>query len=128
MGLIHHSGTYSQDILVPDGTIITVSGASQQLGGYSMAREAVIQVNVSAVSGTTPSLTVNLQDSVDDGANWNTVASTSAISATGLTVLRVPITTPFASNLRISYSVSGTTPSFTLGIRGYFATAGNAGR
>lgn len=127
MGLIHHSGTYSQDVLVPDGTVITASGNSQTLGAYHAARQAIIQINVTALGGTTPSITVNLQDSIDDGTNWNNVVSTSAITATGLTVLRVPITTPFSGLLRLNYAVTGAAPSITLGVRGYFATAANYG-
>jgi hypothetical protein len=86
------------------------------------------QVNVTAVSGTSPSLTVFLEDCVDGANNANSVAASAAIS----TVSRVILTSgprgdayptnfawPFnASRARIRWAISGTTPSFTFDVKG----------
>ena len=82
-------------------------------GDYGRARSIVAQVNVTAISGTGPSLTVAIDDSVDGGANFSQVVVTAAISAVGLTRLTIPITTPFGNKLRVRGVLGGTTPSAT---------------
>lgn len=72
-----------------------------------------VQLDVTAASGTSPSLTVLLEDSLD-GTNWNTIGTFAAKTAAGREVINV--TTPFAETVRASWTVTGTTPSFTFSI------------
>lgn len=85
-------------------------------GGFSQggpANNALVYVNVSAVSGTTPTMTVKLQDSVD-GTNWFDVTggATASITATGPQLVRIA-STPIAPFVRLVWTLGGTTPSFT---------------
>lgn len=92
------------------GTV--TSSATQQAADYGRARSVVAQINVTAVGGT-PSLVVNLDDSVDGGANWRSVVASAAITATGVYYVTIPSTTPFGNRLRPRGVLSGTTPSAT---------------
>lgn len=87
----------------------------------------IFAFNVTAVSGTTPSMTVKLQWSPDGGTTWIDIpsASLAAITASGSFQLRVaPNITPVANldiahplprTWRAVYTITGTTPSFTIG-------------
>lgn len=74
----------------------------------------VVEVNVSARSGTTPTLDVNIQDSLDGGTTWNTVGSLTQLTAVAVGVKRLNLRdTPTGPLLRLNYVIGGTTPSFT---------------
>jgi len=88
-------------------------------------------VNVTAVSGTTPTLTVRLQWSPDGGTTWvdldTTNAQTASITGVTTAVLRVYpglATTANASlnsvlprTWRLAWTIGGTTPSFTFAVQ-----------
>jgi hypothetical protein len=95
----------------------TASGSSASTGGWGAAKTIRAQLNVSAASGTTPNLIVTIEDTLDGGANWNTIGSFAAKTAAGLEVIN--ITQPFGENVRVSWAVSGTTPSFTFSVSAY---------
>jgi len=73
--------------------------------------EMVIYLNVTAASGTSPTLDVVYQTSNDGGATWFT--HTSLTQATGTTTERKVVTAPIGIDSRILYTIGGTTPSFT---------------
>lgn len=75
---------------------------------------SIAYLNVSAVSGTSPTMTVTLQDS-PDGVNWYNIPSGafSAVTAVGTSRLALPAGTAVGPNFRASVTVGGTTPSFT---------------
>lgn len=101
---------------IPSNTI-TASGNSGNINARNNAQNLRVQLNVTAVSGTTPSLTVTLQDSVDGGANWNNLSPAfTPVTAVGRQVINIPA--PYGYLLRANYAVSGTTPSFTFQIDG----------
>ncbi len=75
-----------------------------------------MQLNVTAASGTTPTLDVVVEDSLD-GANWNTVGTFTQLTTTGRQVINV--TTPFADQIRVRWTIAGTTPSFTFAVDVY---------
>ena len=86
----------------------TVTGTAVK--GLSAARLLVMQLNVTAASGTLPTLDVVVQDTVD-GTNWNTIATFA--QATGVTREVIRLTTAFTDQLRVVGTIAGTTPSFT---------------
>lgn len=89
--------------------VITVSGNSGTLdaGNYgSLAMSAVI----SAVSGTTPTLQIDIETSID-GVNWSTRQSTRRFTATGSQNIQGNRLT--SRYYRYAWIVTGTTPSFT---------------
>lgn len=84
--------------------------------------EAVLFVDVTAVSGTTPSMTVNVETSWD-GTNWWQHTALTPITAAG----KARQTLQFlGSYLRLNNTISGTTPSFTFSAVMHFKRPGGA--
>ncbi len=106
------SDLYSLETLVASAAR-TVAGSSGTWEGFGRVSTLRIQLNVTAASGTTPSLTVTVEDSLD-GTNWNALDTFPAKTAVSREVRN--ITTPFADMLRISWTISGTTPSLTFDV------------
>ncbi len=78
-------------------------------------------VNVTALSGTSPTLTVSVQIRDPLSGVWATVKSTSAISATGTTLLTIAesyTNESLGDQFRVSWVISGTSPSVTFSIGG----------
>lgn len=100
-----------------EGSTVTVSGngtsaplITVQAGRFDPAVLSV-QLNVTAVTGTTPSLTVEVQWS-SDGVSWASAETPdvfTAITAAKSVVKQFPAKGQYA---RLKYTVSGTTPSF----------------
>lgn len=115
-------GSYatSKDVIQPSGAQ-TTSGASGALWTGGCITGIVIEVRVTAASGTTPTLDLFLEDTFD-GTNWNQVVAVNAspITTTGATVKRINLRdTPVTDNLRVSWTVGGTTPSFTFTVNAF---------
>jgi hypothetical protein len=117
-------GFLNETAFVPSAAYTTSSNTITpvDLGAYT---SGIIVVNVTAVSGTSPSLTVNFRTCASSPgqqtapANANCVIHTagSAITATGLQIIKVD---HFARWNTLDFSISGTTPSFTFTATGYF--------
>lgn len=95
----------------------TTSGQTSSLTGYGYAKTLRAQLAVTAASGTTPTLNVVIEDTVDGGTNWNQVAAFTQATATGVQVQN--ITTPFSDTIRVRWTIAGTTPSFTFSVLAY---------
>lgn len=97
----------------------TATGVSSNLAGYGATKTLRAQLNVTATSGTSPTLNVIIEDSLDGGATWNTVGTFAQKTTAGREVIN--ITNPFSPLLRISWTIGGTTPSFTFAVDWYAA-------
>ena len=86
----------------------------------------VVALNVTAASGTSPTLVAKLQFSPDGGTTWidyDAKATTASITATGTYILKFfpgctevvnsAIGLPVPRTFRMYYTIGGTTPSFT---------------
>ena len=73
-----------------------------------------VNIPVTAVTGTSPTLDVNVQESDDSGTNWFTVYSFPRITATGF--YRSPKLAFNGNRVRYVQTVGGTSPSFTRAI------------
>lgn len=71
--------------------------------------DAAVFLDITAVSGTSPSLTVTVQYS-PDGTRWFTHTAFSAKTATGMDSLRL---SNLGKYMRLDCAISGTSPSFT---------------
>lgn len=91
----------------------TASGNSATLADYGPAQTLRAQLNVTAASGTVPTLDVLIEDTLD-GTNWNTIGTFAQKTAAGREVIN--ISTPFADRLRVRWTIGGTTPSFTFAV------------
>ncbi len=94
----------------------TASGDSGPRTGFEVATQLRAQLDVTAAAGSSPTLNVVLEDTLD-GTNWNPVATFTQRVAAGREVLNV--TTPFTDRLRARWTVGGTTPSFTFSVLVY---------
>lgn len=72
--------------------------------------ELLIYIDATAVAGTSPSLTMTYQSSPDNVTFWDNTAG-AAITAAGKQLIKIPSTT--GKYGRLSYAISGTSPSFT---------------
>jgi hypothetical protein len=97
------------EALVPSAAR-TTSGNSGVIEGYGPATALRLQLNVTAASGTTPTLNVIVEDTFD-GTTFNTVGTFAQKTAVSREVIN--ITTPFTDRLRVTWTIAGTTPSFT---------------
>lgn len=91
----------------------TTTGSTPLVYGYGPAKTLRVQLEVTAASGTSPSLTVLVEDSLDD-ATFNTIGTFAAKTGPGREVIN--ITLPFSDRIRVSWTISGTTPSFTFSV------------
>lgn len=109
--------TRGQDVTVLASGTVTATGnsAGADVGGAGTLRA---QVQVSAASGTSPSLTVTIQTSHDNGATdpWRTAgAAYGALTAAGNSPYQAMVVDRY---VRVAYTVAGTTPSITFSVVG----------
>ena len=102
-------------ILVPSAARTASGDAPAQVADSEMR----VQLNVTAVSGTTPTLNVVIEDTLD-GVNWNTVGTFAQRTAAGREVIN--LTAPSAAQKRVRWTIGGTTPSFTFDVIAVWAT------
>ncbi len=85
-------------------------------------------INVTAVTGTTPSMTITIEGKDEDGA-YTTLATLTAITAAGKFVLGIGDGTANLVELppviRFTFTITGTTPSFTFTVSAYSGRVGS---
>jgi hypothetical protein len=99
-------------IPVQAATPVTASGNSNAFVLPSASGNLEVLVAVSAISGTSPSLTPKLQVSMD-GANWFDAATGSAMTTVSNQRLACQTLCGYG---RVVFTVSGTTPSLTTAV------------
>ena len=115
MARADYQGSGSTETLVASAAR-TASGNSAALGGFGFTKTIRAQLDVTAASGTTPTLDVVLEDTID-GTNFYTIGTFIQKVATGREVIN--ITAPFSDTVRVRWTVTGTTPSFTFAVAVY---------
>ena len=99
--------------------VLTASGqtaaiSAQSLDALALAEDAQVSIEVTAtaVGGTTPSAQFSVLWS-DDGTHWASESDNigAALTAAGSVLGTFPVRGAF---LALAYSISGTTPSFTV--------------
>ena len=104
----------------------TTSGNSQPIA-IEDAKEFAVFLEVTAVSGTTPTLDVKLQVYDEINEQWHdlaTLALGDAVGATPANFAQVTATgrqaryrdKPMGALLRVDYTIGGTSPSFTFSV------------
>lgn len=89
---------------------LTASGTTAALETAGLAALSCT-ISVTAVSGTGPVMIVYVQSS-DDGTNWTDLTETFKITAAS--IQRFPAVRILGRYYRLGYTISGTTPSFTV--------------
>lgn len=100
--------------IVAAGTVITANG---NVGPFDVSNctEGEVVIDITAVSGTTPTINFFFEQLDFQSGKYVLVASAGTIAQqTGVATIGVPVTN-FGENVRLRYVVGGTTPSFTLG-------------
>ncbi len=88
------------------------SGPAVAVGASNTVRA---QLNVTAATGTTPSMTVTIETSADGSTGWTSVGAFSAVT-TATTARKVA--SALDRFIRVSWAITGTTPSFTFNVSG----------
>ena len=134
--------------IVAAGTVITATGNSTAFA-LKLADAYTFVVNVTAASGTSPTLDIVYQTSVDGGTTYvNIPWRHTQITAAGVTFLTVrlglgigevgaegavastggTLVKPFVPDtnfMRLAYTVGATTPSFTFSVTAFFLPKGS---
>lgn len=119
-GIIKTSATIQPDGGAWGGVLLhpliaeTATGNSATVdNAISTANGAVANLHITGTSGTTPSLTVVVQHSADN-TTWVNLISFNAATAAGAQNLAV--TGTVNRYVRVQFTISGTTPSFTFAL------------
>lgn len=96
------------------------SGASVPIGILTRSTNLSILVNCTAVSGTTPSLTLSVEWS-HDGTTFAPAETADAFTAMTTTGSKVKTFTIKGDYYRVVWTITGTTPSFTFGLTSYIS-------
>jgi hypothetical protein len=113
-----HASTV-QEVVVPSAAR-TTTGNGSTVSGWARGTDAQSRLTITAASGTTPSLTVVVQDS-PDGSTWTTRDTYPAQTTTATVTRALPA--GLNTYQRVSWTISGTTPSFTFSVQFASSTA-----
>lgn len=91
----------------------TVTGTADIGATPSEYTEAVVYIDVTAVTGTTPTMTTTYQSS-PDGVTYFDHTAGAAITVAGRQ--RIPVPNTIGRFGRLSFAIGGTTPSFTFSV------------
>lgn len=119
MGYEMKNGRYARtrSVTVVTAAVTTATGAVansvQELGDQNTAR---LTLNATAVSGTTPSVTVTVETSADGSTGWTSVGAFAAVTAVSS---QRKVFTGLDRFIRLNATaVTGTTPSVTYTVSG----------
>jgi hypothetical protein len=101
-----------QQVIVPSAAR-TTTGTGSAVTGWARNGH-VAKLDVTAASGTTPQLTVTIQDS-PDGSTWTTRDTFGVKTTVSNEVRGVP--GGLAPFVRAQWTIAGTTPSFTFSVQ-----------
>jgi hypothetical protein len=105
-----------QQLTLEASSAKTSSGSSSTASNVGDRKEALVFLNVTAFSGTSPTLDVSLEASDDGGSTWYDIPNSSFTqrTATGKQALQLTV---FGDTIRPKWTVGGTTPSFTFAVK-----------
>lgn len=105
------NGITRQVVTVKASAATTTTG---QTAGFPTGYQNTLDifVDITAVSGTTPSMTVNVEWS-NDNATWFAADTADSFTAATAAQKRVKEFAVKGNYARLNYTISGTTPSFT---------------
>jgi phage gp36-like protein len=93
----------------------TASGQATGVDAGALRKMARLRLEVSAVSGATPSLTVSVETGPSSSGPWRSLGSFTAATAAGVQDKSFGELDRY---VRASWTISGTTPSFTFSVSG----------
>lgn len=115
------SSGHANKTLIPSAPV-SASGNSTVFDNHNYAG-ANIGINVTAVSGTTPSMTAFVEGLDEASGVWYPVLQSAPITSTGFTLLSIyhgiavvanqSASAVLPATFRVRWAITGTTPSFT---------------
>lgn len=108
-------------IVVQVSSAQTASGSSSALTTVGPYQNALVTLNCTASSGSSPTLNVKVQISDDGGTTWYDLSGSSFTQLTGTGSQAIQITN-FGDTIRAVWTITGSTPSFTFAVKGVFKT------
>lgn len=114
--LDRHGNYYPGDEARPDAAVTSAARTATGNGAsFNTAQADSFEgfLTVSAASGTTPTLDVRLETSVDAGASWTTVGAFAQATAA---TTKNRVFGPLGDTCRWAWTIAGTTPSFTFAV------------
>lgn len=100
----------------------TVTGNSGSQTLLDEGELLAVLLDVTAVSGTTPSMTVSVEWSQDGGTTFAQSDPADALTAITAAAQKVKSFVIKAPHYRLVWTITGTTPSFTFSARSYVTT------
>lgn len=102
----------------------TATGSGSAVCGFGRYAKFSFELVVSAASGTTPTLDVTVQHSIDGGANWFTLVAFAQKTAAGSELkteseVEAATAEAYGDCFRVIWTIGGTTPSFTFSVAVY---------
>jgi hypothetical protein len=94
---------------IASAAITTTATLAAVTPGFGISYQ--VNIPVTAVTGTNPTMDVRIEESDDGGTNWFTVYDFPRITATG--IYRSPFLPTTGNRVRYVQTLGGTTPSFT---------------
>jgi hypothetical protein len=111
--------SYGSPVTVEASSAKTVTGNGSSVLVPEAGAKVAVAVNVSAASGTTPTLDLKVQWSHDGGTSWMDAETADTFTQITAAKTVVKVFDRKAPNLRLVWTVGGTTPSFTFGATAY---------
>lgn len=108
---------YGENISVRASSAATASGQSAAVRCANVEQVSLL-VDVTAVTGTSPSMTLSVEWS-DDGTTWFAPDVADAFTAITTAVKRAREFDVKAPFMRVVWTITGTTPSFTFAVDAY---------
>lgn len=107
---------YGQNLLSHDAVGATANGAAVD-GGAATSNGGIAHLHVTAASGTTPTLDVTIEHSVNGSSSWSTLATfTQVTTSTASERVVVAAGTSVRRYLRAVVTIAGTSPSYTVAV------------
>ena len=116
MNLNNVAEQFATEVIVASAA--QVANGSNVVNGYATADVVEVELNVTAASGTTPTLNVVIETSIDNGATWALVVAFTAATGATSELKAFPVSS-WADQIRARWTVGGTTPSFTFSVTAF---------
>lgn len=97
----------------------TATGQGQAVVDSDRGNMLALQLAVTASSGTTPTLDVALEWSMDGGTTWSPAETADSFTQMTGTGSKVKVFTVKSPTYRVVWTIGGTTPSFTFWVRAF---------
>lgn len=109
------AGSLDSNLLTSAARTASAQTTTTAVGAYTMG---VFYLDVTAVSGTTPTLNVTIEGKDPTSGKYFTIGTFTQLTAIGNQ--RITIPQLLDSNIRVNYQIGGTTPSFTFTVGATF--------